>query len=52
VKHGLPLGTGTSGIESPTPNSQPFSIAQAGGPGSKIWFTERGAAKIGAMTFP
>jgi len=36
----------------PTPNSQPFSIAQAGGPSSKIWFTERGAAKIGAMTFP
>ena len=36
----------------PTPNSQPFSIAQAGGPASKIWFTERGAAKIGAMTFP
>ena len=36
----------------PTPNSQPFSIAQGGGPNSKIWFTERGAAKIGAMTFP
>jgi streptogramin lyase len=39
-------------FEPPTPNSQPFSIAQAGGPGSKIWFTERGAAKIGNMTFP
>jgi virginiamycin B lyase len=39
-------------FEPPTPNSQPFSIAQAGGPGSKIWFTERGAAKIGTMTFP
>lgn len=39
-------------FQPPTPNSQPFSIAQAGGPGSKIWFTERGAAKIGNMTFP
>jgi virginiamycin B lyase len=36
----------------PTPNSQPFSIAQGGGPGGKIWFTERGAARIGTMTFP
>ena len=39
-------------FQPPTPNSQPFSIAQAGGPGGKIWFTERGAAKIGTMTFP
>jgi virginiamycin B lyase len=39
-------------FQPPTPNSQPFSIAQAGGPGGRIWFTERGAAKIGNMTFP
>jgi streptogramin lyase len=36
----------------PTANAQPFSVAQAGGPNNSIWFTERGAAKIGAMTFP
>jgi hypothetical protein len=39
-------------FQPPSPNSQPFSVAQAGGPGSNIWFTERGAAKIGNMTFP
>ena len=39
-------------FEPPTPNSHPFSIAQGGGPNGRIWFTERGAAKIGNMTFP
>lgn len=39
-------------FEPPTPNSQPFAVPQAGGPDGKIWFTERGAAKIGTMTFP
>ena len=39
-------------FEPPTANSQPFAVPQAGGPDGKIWFTERGAAKIGTMTFP
>ncbi|HZW88763.1 MAG TPA: hypothetical protein VFF12_06760 [Myxococcaceae bacterium] len=39
-------------FEPPTPNSQPFGVPQAGGPNGKVWFTERGAAKIGTMTFP
>ena len=39
-------------FQPPTPNAQPFSVPQAGGPNGKIWFTERGAAKIGTMTFP
>jgi hypothetical protein len=28
-------------FQPPTPNSQPFSIAQAGGPGGKIWFKSK-----------
>ncbi len=39
-------------FEPPTPNAQPFSVPVGGGPGGRIWFTERGAAKIGNMTFP
>lgn len=39
-------------FQPPTPNAQPFGVPQAGGPDGKVWFTERGAAKIGAMTFP
>ncbi len=46
-----PVGVGIE-FRPPTSNAQPFSIAQAGGPNSKIWFTERGAAKFGTMTFP
>jgi virginiamycin B lyase len=36
----------------PTPNAQPLGVPQAGGPSSKIWFTERAGRKIGTMTFP
>ena len=36
----------------PTPNAQPFSVPQAGGPDGKVWFTERNGRKIGTMTFP
>ena len=39
-------------FQPPTPNAQAFSVPVAGGPDGKIWFTERGAAKIGTMTFP
>jgi virginiamycin B lyase len=39
-------------FQPPTPNAQPFAVPQAGGPDGKVWFTERGAAKIGTMTFP